>query len=193
MPLEMKQQCQTCETATPNNTVAYICSYECTFCSSCTPTDMRCPNCDGELQPRPRRGVLRGAPSMTVKRLRAFDDAWGRGDIAALADFISDDCVYSASLGAEPGTTYVGKSEVMRGFAELIEYETALSDGAPRPQTAPPENLLWLHGDRAFSHWSYPDRDANGGARWVRGFDLFEFDGRLIRRKDAFIKAERKE
>jgi hypothetical protein len=131
---------------------------------------------------------------MTVKRLAAFDDAWYRGDVDALAEFITDDCVYAASLGDEPGTTYVGKSDVVQGFKELIDYERSLAGGASEPITPDgpaPENLRWVFGHRAFSHWSYPQIDTAGVARWVRGFDVFEFDGRLIRRKDAFIKASK--
>ena len=56
--LEMKTACERCEVALPaDSPVARICSYECTFCASCTDGDLagRCPNCGGELQPRPRR------------------------------------------------------------------------------------------------------------------------------------------
>ena len=35
---------------------AFICSYECTFCPACSGTmASTCPNCGGELVPRPRR------------------------------------------------------------------------------------------------------------------------------------------
>ena len=36
---------------------AYICTFECTFCADCTTTKLKgvCPNCGGELLPRPRR------------------------------------------------------------------------------------------------------------------------------------------
>lgn len=35
---------------------ALICSYECTFCVDCgAAMTQRCPNCGGELVPRPRR------------------------------------------------------------------------------------------------------------------------------------------
>jgi hypothetical protein len=36
---------------------ARICSFECTFCSTCAQTKLsnRCPNCGGELVVRPRR------------------------------------------------------------------------------------------------------------------------------------------
>lgn len=56
MPLDMKPACQRCEGATPAEGEAFICSHECTFCPSCS-AEMRyrCPNCGGELVPRPRR------------------------------------------------------------------------------------------------------------------------------------------
>jgi hypothetical protein len=38
------------------NEVAYICSYECTYCASCAEQmNFVCPNCEGELVRRPRR------------------------------------------------------------------------------------------------------------------------------------------
>jgi hypothetical protein len=57
MPLEMREACERCGIALPkDSTDARICSYECTFCSTCTEAmENRCPNCSGELVPRPRR------------------------------------------------------------------------------------------------------------------------------------------
>jgi hypothetical protein len=56
MALEMKPACMKCEAALAMDCEAYICSYECTFCGDCTGTmDHTCPNCGGELLPRPRR------------------------------------------------------------------------------------------------------------------------------------------
>ena len=54
--LKMKKSCERCNTATPAEEIAYICSFECTFCESCT-SDMNavCPNCAGELLRRPTR------------------------------------------------------------------------------------------------------------------------------------------
>lgn len=56
MALEMKSACMKCDAPLDDMGEAHICSYECTFCSPCT-TDMSriCPNCGGELMPRPRR------------------------------------------------------------------------------------------------------------------------------------------
>ena len=54
--LKMKSSCEQCGRLTGEKEVAYICSYECTFCESCT-TKMGaiCPNCSGELLLRPKR------------------------------------------------------------------------------------------------------------------------------------------
>jgi hypothetical protein len=56
MALELKQACEKCgATLTPGG-VAFICSYECTYCEDCAgQTNFVCPNCSGELVKRPRR------------------------------------------------------------------------------------------------------------------------------------------
>ncbi|MCB1043451.1 MAG: DUF1272 domain-containing protein [Acidobacteria bacterium] len=56
MALEMKNSCERCQTKLSPAGLAFICSYECTYCSSCNEQlDQRCPNCRGELVRRPRR------------------------------------------------------------------------------------------------------------------------------------------
>jgi two-component system, LytTR family, sensor kinase len=58
MSLIMKAACQRCRSEIPGDALAYICSYECTFCESCVLTlAFRCPNCRGELVPRPLRAA----------------------------------------------------------------------------------------------------------------------------------------
>ena len=58
MALEMKAACEICQMPTPSAEEAYICSYECTFCASCTENRAGvCPNCGGELVLRPRRAA----------------------------------------------------------------------------------------------------------------------------------------
>jgi hypothetical protein len=54
--LEMRNRCDRCEVALAATSPARICSYECTFCEPCSATlDDMCPDCGGELVPRPRR------------------------------------------------------------------------------------------------------------------------------------------
>ncbi len=56
--LTLKQSCERCERHLEANAEARICSYECTFCPECASAmSDRCPNCGGELVPRPRRGT----------------------------------------------------------------------------------------------------------------------------------------
>ena len=58
MGLELREACERCEAATPPDAVAYICTYECTFCADCTAELAHtCPNCGGELVRRPRRAT----------------------------------------------------------------------------------------------------------------------------------------
>lgn len=54
--LEMRSTCERCGRTLEPNGIAYICSYECTFCDACAQElDVTCPNCAGELVRRPRR------------------------------------------------------------------------------------------------------------------------------------------
>ena len=56
MSLKMRPKCECCDTVFEDNCIAFICSYECTFCAPCTvEMDHTCPNCGGELVARPRR------------------------------------------------------------------------------------------------------------------------------------------
>jgi hypothetical protein len=56
MSLEMRAECERCGTTLTDESPATICSYECTFCTSCAyEMDHFCPNCGGELVARPRR------------------------------------------------------------------------------------------------------------------------------------------
>lgn len=186
MTLAMKTECRLCQAPTPSDAVAYICSYECTYCIQCASHSERCPNCKGELQPRPRRNLTTDSPSMTLERLVAFDNAWQQADLESLMSFVAEDCIYAASVGSEPGSTFRGRAQVKEGFRELLAYE-AQTEGSNIPLgTSGPR---YLHGHRAFCHWSYWQKQANGKPAEVRGCDFFEFEGRLIKRKDAFIKS----
>src|SRR5690606_26950907 len=58
---------------------------------------------------------------VTVEMLQAFADAWNRHDPDALMTFMSDDCVFEASAGAEvSGTRYTGREAVKAGYIEVF-------------------------------------------------------------------------
>ena len=56
--LELRPGCECCDRdLPPDSDQARVCSFECAFCRQCAETVLRgrCPNCGGELVPRPRR------------------------------------------------------------------------------------------------------------------------------------------
>lgn len=56
--LQLRPNCECCNRdLAPESPDAFICSFECTFCRSCTEGVLagKCPNCAGELVLRPRR------------------------------------------------------------------------------------------------------------------------------------------
>jgi len=58
MSLEMRTECERCGVGLAADGAAFICSFECTFCTDCgAEMEHVCPNCRGELVPRPRRAA----------------------------------------------------------------------------------------------------------------------------------------
>jgi GNAT superfamily N-acetyltransferase len=80
--------CDRCSRSLAGDDAAFVCSYACTFCASCTRTlAWKCPNCGGELARRPRRNPStatiprsgsRRPSSVRITRL-------GPGDVGAAA------------------------------------------------------------------------------------------------------------
>lgn len=73
--LELRPGCECCDRELPPDSgEARICSFECTFCASCAEEKLAgtCPNCGGELLPRPRRpaGKLAANPASTRRVLK---------------------------------------------------------------------------------------------------------------------------
>ncbi|AHA72172.1 MULTISPECIES: DUF1272 domain-containing protein [Bacillus] len=55
MGLEMRKHCEKCNKKIEAQSLAFICTHECTFCEECTKLmNNVCPNCQGELVKRPR-------------------------------------------------------------------------------------------------------------------------------------------
>lgn len=75
--LDMRPGCECCDSDLPPDSAgAYICSFECTFCASCAKRlHHTCPNCGGELLPRPRRPASKLArqPASTTRTYNPKD------------------------------------------------------------------------------------------------------------------------
>ena len=84
MALDLRPNCENCDVDLPASaTNAMICSFECTFCSTCVEQVLHnvCPNCGGGFSPRPIRphtdwkngNSLATHPASTVRRYRPVD------------------------------------------------------------------------------------------------------------------------
>jgi len=70
--LQMRPGCECCDRdLPPDSKDARICSFECTFCADCVETKLKgvCPNCGGDLAPRPTRAAAKLAnnPASTTR------------------------------------------------------------------------------------------------------------------------------
>jgi GNAT superfamily N-acetyltransferase len=75
--LDLRPGCECCDVDLPaDSPLARICSFECTFCAPCAERLLRgrCPNCGGELVPRPRRDPAKLAANPASTR-RVFNPA----------------------------------------------------------------------------------------------------------------------
>jgi uncharacterized protein len=76
--LEMRPGCERCDKDLPaDQSGAFICSFECTFCDDCTQSRFQhtCPNCGGQLFERPTRtgAALAKFPASTQRIYKPGD------------------------------------------------------------------------------------------------------------------------
>jgi ketosteroid isomerase-like protein len=107
--------------------------------------------------------------------LHAFREAWRDRDVAALLLLVTDDVVYSSSVGPEPGTSYRGRAAAQAGFEAMLAHDQVI-DIVSAP--------LLLLDNHAVAEWHY--RCADG--TWEHGIDVFELRGGRIASKNAFRK-----
>ena len=110
--------------------------------------------------------------SITVDDLQSFADAWNRHDVDALMSFMTDDCVFEASAGAEAcGARHVGRDAVRSAFAAVW---------ATFPDAHWGHARHFVSGERGVSEWTFTGTAHDGGRVEVHGCDLFTFrDGRI--------------
>ena len=82
-----------------------------------------------------RRAVKKNAVEGTAllqlreQTLRDFAAAWDARDVDRLMQHMTEDCIYLASVGPEPGRTYVGAVAVREGFRKMLAHD---ADGESR-------------------------------------------------------------
>ena len=119
-------------------------------------------------------------PEVTTEVLQAFADAWNRHDVDALMSFMTSDCVFEASAGAEAcGARYVGGVAVRAAFAEVWAVFPDAHWGNARH---------FVHGDRGVSEWTFTGTRTDGTRVEVQGCDLFTFRAGKILLKNSYRK-----
>ena len=103
-----------------------------------------------------------------------FAAAWSRGDIDDLLSCVTEDIVYGASVGDEPGQTYRGRAAVGAGFKAIMAHDH---------QSVMVPGRTVFQGDLGFVEWT-----SRGPGGDVRGIDVLVFRDGLIAVKDAYRK-----
>jgi len=119
-------------------------------------------------------------PQMTVAQLQLYADAWNAHNINIIMDFMTTDCVFETSSGAERyGTRFVGYDAVR---ARFIEVWTDFHD--VRFANA----VHFVQGNRGCSQWTSMATLPDGSELEMDGCDLFTFvDGRIAV-KNSLVK-----
>lgn len=112
---------------------------------------------------------------MTKEILLKFIEAWGDQKIDKIASFFTNDCIYRASVGPEPGITYKGKASVMKGVKNMMNHDSG--------GKAYVENVK-VYEDFGVYEWTYIFKDKS----IILGCDLLEFEGDKIKMINAFRK-----
>lgn len=168
--LELRPSCEHCDADLPADALdARICTFECTYCARCCDDLLGgvCPNCSGELLPRPvRPAALRSSPGERPDRvrnpvdlvahdatlstrpdvgdhagvvLRRYAAAWRGGDLGTLVD-----CYHPGfTLHYGGGSRFAGTH---RGLDTALEVMAQVSSVAPRELVSVDEVLVGDNG-----------------------------------------------
>jgi ketosteroid isomerase-like protein len=106
-----------------------------------------------------------------------FLDAWGSGRVDAVMTLFSDDTVFVASQGPEPGQTYRGRSEIFPAVERMLA--TSAESRFRVTEVLPIE-------DGAVATWVIEGLPAD--APGAKGIDVFKVRDGRVTSKDAYRK-----
>jgi ketosteroid isomerase-like protein len=115
----------------------------------------------------------RALENETLSVVKAFGEAFGRSDIDAVMQRMTQDCVFENTVPAPDGRRYAGQAEVRAAFLEFFaQYPGASFE---REETIVSE-------DRVISRWtrSAPYR--------IRGVDIYRVRDGLVAEKLSYSK-----
>jgi ketosteroid isomerase-like protein len=119
---------------------------------------------------------------MTEEKLQVVLDAFNRHDLDTIMEFFSEDCSFDFPRGPDPwGQRFIGKEQVREALAGRFR-------GIPDVHYGEDRHWLSSDGERGVSEWLLTGTNTAGVRLSVRGCDLWEFEGDMIRRKDSYWK-----
>ncbi len=115
-----------------------------------------------------------------LETLRRIAAGFNAHDLDAILLHFTDDAVFDAPRGREPGgTRYAGKDAVRSAFAARFE-------GIPDVHYG--DDRHFVDGHRGVSEWLLTGTTSDGHRVELRGCDLWEFRDGAISRKDSYWK-----
>ncbi len=108
-----------------------------------------------------------------------FNEAFNRHDVAGMMQLMTDDCVFENTSPAPDGTVYTGKAAVTQFWQDFFRES---------PQARIDIEEAFGLGLRCIMRWKYSWVDAAGNPGHVRGVDIFQVQGGLIREKLSYVK-----
>lgn len=112
-------------------------------------------------------------------RVRQFNDAFNRHDVAGMMHLMSDDCIFENTAPAPDGTRYAGKAAVTAFWQEFFQ-------ASPHAHIEI-EELVGLD-ERCVMRWRYTWVDGAGRQGHVRGVDIFKVRDGAICEKLSYVK-----
>lgn len=116
----------------------------------------------------------------TKELLDRFSAAWNDHDIDELLACMTDDGVFHAPLGPDPGgATHRGEAALRSSFSALWKVF---------PDATWNDVQHFVSGDRAITEWRFTGTKADGTKVNIRGCDVFLIRDQKIAIKDTFRK-----
>ncbi len=109
------------------------------------------------------------------KRLETLLNAWRCGDVERVVSCFSEQGVYFASVGPEPGERAQGHQHIRRLVRRMLAHDANTE-----------ASIEYLTADQTTAYWRWRYQHADGSAEI--GCDFFHFRGDLIALKDSFRK-----
>jgi uncharacterized protein (TIGR03086 family) len=113
------------------------------------------------------------------RTLVRFSAAFGSGDVDAVMDLMTDDCVFEATGPAPDGARHEGAEAVRAVWVDLF--------GGTR-DAAFSEEESFVAGDRAVLRWRFDWTEEDGSPGHVRGVDVLRLRDGLVCEKLSYVK-----